>query len=103
MAGEPSSASVNAAADRAEELFQQARHEIYRSTDQLFGKLMLLQWIAGVLIAVAVSPLSWAGQSSRVHIHVWAAIFVGGAISIFPVWLTRVWPTRAMTRHVIAV
>src|SRR5213079_2132318 len=36
-------------------------------------------------------------------IHIWAAIFIGGAISLFPVWMTRARPGAALTRHIIAV
>src|SRR5206468_1459165 len=95
--------AVSASADRAEELFQQHREQIYRNTDQIFARLMICQWLGGILIAVLVSPLTWSGQSSRVHLHVWAAILVGGAVSIFPVWMTHAWPGRAATRHVIAI
>src|SRR5688500_9645665 len=88
---------------RAEELFQQHRQQIFRQTDQLFGRLMIFQWVACIVIALVVSPRTWDGVSSQIHIHVWAAIFVGGAISLFPVWMTRVWPGAVMTRHVVAV
>jgi two-component system, sensor histidine kinase and response regulator len=90
-------------ANRANELFQQHREEIYRKTDQLFARLMLFQWLAGILMAILISPRTWAGQSSTIHVHVWAAIFIGGAISIFPIWMTRVWPGIALTRHIVAV
>jgi hypothetical protein len=90
-------------AQRAEELFEQQRQEVFRNTDKLFGRLMLFQWAAGILIAMYVSPRTWVGQSSQIHAHVWAAIFFGGAISIFPIWLTHVWRGRALTRHTVAV
>ena len=89
--------------DRAEELFQQHRQQIFCQTDQLFAKLMLFQWVACIVIALLVSPLTWDGDSSQVHVHVWSAIFIGGAISLFPVWMTRVWPGALLTRHVVAV
>jgi PAS domain S-box-containing protein len=95
--------ALSASTDRAQELFQQHREEIYRSTDQIFARLMICQWVGGILIALLISPLTWAGQTSRIHLHVWAAVLVGGAISIFPVWMTRAWPGRAATRHVIAI
>jgi PAS domain S-box-containing protein len=88
---------------RAEELFCEQQQEIYRNTDELFARLMIVQWIASIVMAVVISPYTWAGQSRAIHIHVWAAIFLGGAISLFPIWLTRVWPAAAITRHVIAV
>src|SRR6266480_4418653 len=89
--------------DRADELFQQHRQEIYRNTDQLFARLMLFQWLAAIMIAMIISPRTWVGQSSYIHIHIWTAIFVGGAISVFPIWMTRAWPGAALTRHIIAV
>lgn len=90
-------------AKRAEELFEQQRQEAFRSTDKLFGRLMLFQWVAGILIALYVSPRTWAGQSSQIHNHVWAAIFLGGAISFFPIWLTHARRGYTFTRHTVAV
>ena len=98
-----SASGVNYSLERADELFEQHRQEIVRNTDRLFARLMFFQWLAGILIALFVAPLTWAGQSSQVHIHVWAAIFLGGAISIFPIWMTRIWPGAPVTRYVIAV
>jgi PAS domain S-box-containing protein len=96
-------AQSNVWADRADELFQQHRQEIYRKTDQLFARLMLCQWVAAILMAMIISPRTWAGQSSQIHIHIWAAIFIGGAITVFPIWMTRAWPGTASTRYIIAV
>ena len=92
-----------ATSDRAEELYQQHRRQIFRQTDQLFARLMLFQWLACIVIAVLVSPKTWDGGSSQIHIHVWSAILIGGAISLFPVWMTRAWPGSFATRNVIAV
>jgi PAS domain S-box-containing protein len=97
------SAISEATSERAEELFQQHRRQIFRETDQLFARLMLFQWVACIVIALVVSPRTWDGASSQVHIHVWSAILIGGAISLFPVWMTRVWPGAFATRNVIAV
>ena len=88
---------------RAEELFQQHQQEIYRNTDRLFARLMLFQWVAAVVLALLLSPRTWAGQTSAVHVHVWAAIFLGGAITLFPVWMTRAFPGSVATRHVVGV
>ena len=92
-----------AAADRAEELFRQHQQEIYRNTDRMFARLMLFQWVAAVVLAFVVSPKTWTGETSSVHVHVWAAVFLGGAITLFPVWMTRIFPGSFATRHVVAV
>src|SRR5437764_5406436 len=89
--------------ERADEMLQQHGQKIHGSTDQLVARLMLFQWVAAIVIAMIISPRTWVGQSSYIHIHSWAAIFVGGAIIIFPIWMTRAWPGAAMTRHIIAV
>jgi two-component system sensor histidine kinase/response regulator len=86
----------------AEALFQAHRQEIFRKTDRLLARLMIVQWFGGILMALLVSPHAWVGQASHVHIHVWAAVFLGGAITVFPVWLAYAWPGAAITRYTIA-
>ena len=87
---------------RAAALFRAAENDLHRHTDQLFARLMIVQWLAGIAAALLISPLTWIGDSSQVHVHVWAAVLLGGAISGFPVWLATQHPGLALTRHVIA-
>src|SRR3954470_7273681 len=94
---------AHAVEQRASELFAGYRQDIYTSTDRLFAGLMGFQWIAGILFALWVSPLAWAGTSSRTPIHVWAAIVLGGIISLFPALLGLLRPGRPSTRYTIAV
>jgi PAS domain S-box-containing protein len=88
---------------RAEELLKEHQRSIYRRTDRLFAILMGAQWIAAILLAVCVSPLTWTGAMSAIHPHVWAALGVGSLITIFPVALVLTRPGEAVTRHAIAV
>ncbi len=88
---------------RANELFTTYQQEIYRSTDRLFAGLMAFQWIAGIVFALLVSPLAWAGSESSTHLHVWAAIVLGGSISLFPALLGIFRPGRLSTRVTISV
>jgi two-component system sensor histidine kinase/response regulator len=88
---------------RADELFNQHRDQIYLKTDRLFARLMIVQWIAGIAAAVFVAPRTWSGLTSSIHLHVWGAIFMGAAISAFPLWMIRTAPGTALTRHVVAV
>jgi PAS domain S-box-containing protein len=87
----------------AEDLFTDQQQAIYKHTDRMFGVLMLIQWLAGIAAALWISPQTWAGQYSQTHIHVWAAVFLGGVISIFPGILIVIRPGHVVTRHVIAV
>jgi two-component system sensor histidine kinase/response regulator len=88
---------------RADELFAQHQLEIHKRTDQLFASLMVLQWIAGIIFALWVSPLAWDGAVSRTHVHVWAAIVLGGAICLFPALLGLLRAGEASTRYTISV
>ncbi len=69
----------------------------------MFAYLMIAQWLAGIAAAVWISPRTWIGTQSQIHVHVWAAIFIGGAITSFPVWLVWKRPGQVVTRHAIAV
>ncbi|MDH3718809.1 MAG: hypothetical protein OES79_11880, partial [Planctomycetota bacterium] len=88
---------------RAEALFVANQQQIYRQTDRLFAALMFVQWLGGIAASLIVSPRAWEGTISETHVHVWAAIALGGAIAALPITLALIMPGRAVTRHVIAV
>src|SRR6185312_14250533 len=44
-----------------------------------------------------------AGTASKIHIHIFAAIFLGALITALPVFMAWKHPGRALTRHTIAV
>jgi PAS domain S-box-containing protein len=69
----------------------------------MFAVLMTLQWIGGVIAAYWISPRAWIGAESQIHIHVWAALLLGGAISLLPISLAIVQPGRPITRYTISV
>ena len=88
---------------RASALFNEMRIAIFRRTDELFAGLFVFQWLAGIVAALLISPTAWAGEQGYTHIHVWAAIFLGGMIAIAPIAMVLAMPGRTLTRHVIAV
>lgn len=87
----------------AERLYSDHQQQIYRQTDRMFAVLMAIQWVAGIVAALVISPRTWIGQTSQIHMHVWAAVFLGGLISVFPIVLAIVRPGHPVTRHTIAV
>ncbi len=89
-------------ARRGDELFESHRQLIYCRTDRLFAKLMVFQWAAVIAAACWLTPRTWAGQYSRVHIHVWVAVILGGSITLFPVALAYWRLGQAVTRYTIA-
>jgi PAS domain S-box-containing protein len=88
---------------RAESLFDQSLTVIQQRTDRMFAYLMIGQWLAGIAAALWISPRTWIGATSYIHWHVWAALFLGGAIISLPVLLAWKAPGRSVTRHTIAV
>ncbi len=87
---------------RADVIFHKRQQVIYERTDRLFGYIMIFQWLIGILVAQWISPRAWAGIISNVHIHVLAAIFLGGAITALPVMLAFLRPGSPWTRNCIA-
>jgi PAS domain S-box-containing protein len=90
-------------AGRVEEIFNEHQRLVHRRTDRMFAGLMTLQWLAGVAAALLVSPKSWEGAASQTHPHVWAALFLGGAISALPIVLALTHPGHVTTRYTVAV
>ena len=88
---------------RAGELVTEHQNRIYTQTSHLFTILMVVQWLAGIAAALWISPRAWAGAASSIHIHIWMAVFLGGAITSLPVFLTLARPRDAFTRHTVAV
>ncbi len=89
--------------ERSAALFEDSENQVFRRTDRMFAWLMTFQWLAGMAAALWISPKTWIGGTSYTHVHVWAAIFLGGAISGLPVFLAFKRPGRASTRHTVAV
>ncbi len=89
--------------DRAAVLFQELLDANYRRTSQVFTALMFAQWVFGIVVAVVWSPYAWAGRVQSLHVHVWTAVLLGGAISSLPMLLTVTRPTAVGTRYVVAI
>ncbi|HUE83307.1 MAG TPA: ATP-binding protein [Pyrinomonadaceae bacterium] len=94
--------SDDSTSSRSKELFRKHQLDIYKRTDHMFAVLMTLQWIAGIVAAYWISPRTWIGSTSQTHIHIWAALFLGAAISSLPIFLAITRPGRRSTRYTIA-
>lgn len=88
---------------RAAELFADDSQRSHRETDRAIAGLLMVQWIAGVAIALWLSPRTWIGQTSQVHLHVWAALLLGGFITLPAAALGLARSGHTLTRHVMAV
>src|SRR5579863_2562906 len=94
--------TVEAVRQRANDIFDGQFSNNAERTDRLFGYLLIFQWLGAIVLALIVSPRVWAGTISQPHIHVIAAIFLGGAIIALPVYLAFRSSGQALTRHIIA-
>jgi len=90
-------------ASRSQSLFDAHQAALSRRTDRMFAVLMGLQWAAGLVVALILSPRTWTGTSSAVHPHVWAAVGLGSLLASLPIALALLRPGRVSTRLTIAV
>lgn len=88
---------------RIKALFEQHEQDICQRTDKLFAVLMIVQWIGGIVAAFVISPKTWIGGTSYVHFHIYMAIFLGGVLQGYPIYLAFTRPGEVYTRHVIAI
>ncbi len=88
---------------RVEQLFRNHQHRLFERTDRVLAQLMAVQWLAAICFALWISPRAWNGTASTVHLHVWAAVLLGGTITALPVALAILRPGDAVTRYAIAV
>jgi signal transduction histidine kinase/ActR/RegA family two-component response regulator len=84
-------------------LYEEHYAQIAVRCDRMFVVLFALEWLAGILAAAIISPYTWIGAAHEVHPHVWAAVFLGGAIISFPIYLALTHPGKALTRQCIAI
>lgn len=88
---------------RAAQIFSHRQQRVYVQTDQMFSWLLMLEYIGGICCALWISPLSWAGVTSQTHVHVWAAIVLGGLIVSLPMALAVLLPGHPCTRYSVAI
>ncbi len=87
---------------RAEDLYLEQTVKRHVMVSRMFAALLVVQYVAGIVAALAVSPYVWAGKERVLHMHVWVAILGGAGITLLPVLLAIFRPAAPLTRHVIA-
>jgi signal transduction histidine kinase/CheY-like chemotaxis protein/HPt (histidine-containing phosphotransfer) domain-containing protein len=95
-------ADNNLVTARASRLYEESYRQLAVRNDRLFGRLFAFEWVAGMLVAFWITPRVYSGTQSAIHIHVYAAVFLGFAIISLPLFLVRRAPGKASTRHTIA-
>lgn len=72
---------------RASLLFAEQYEKILCRTDRLFASLLFVEWLGAILAALLISPRTWSGAQSEIHLHVWTALLLGGAVVSLPIYL----------------
>jgi two-component system sensor histidine kinase/response regulator len=83
--------------------FAAHQKRVYRSTDRLFGGLMVVQWLAAIGAAIWISPWFWGEHSNQIQNIRWLALIFGGLITMVPVTLIIFRAGHVVNRHTIAV
>ena len=92
-----------AALRRAEILLTHQQRKIAARTDKQLSRLIVAEWVATMITALLVSPRTWSGAESGVHVHVVGAIVLGGTIAIPAYAFVQRNLGRTPTRHIVAV
>jgi hypothetical protein len=87
---------------RAQTIYDEQMRIRRARVDRMFAALLVVQWLAGIVAAVVISPYAWAGKERVLHMHVWVAVLGGAGIIILPILLALFRPGTTLTRHVIA-
>ncbi len=87
---------------RADAIRDEQLRARYVRIDRMFAVLLVVQYLAGIVGALMVSPYAWQGKERVLHMHVWVAILGGAGIIILPILLAIFRPGTLLTRHVIA-
>lgn len=84
---------------KSAELFAKAYHKLCVDNDRVFGVLFIIQWIAAIVVALTVTPLTWIGDRGLVNVHVYASIFIGALLTLFPIYLYKINPGAKVNRY----
>jgi hypothetical protein len=87
---------------RGNEVFEERLLIQRRGLDRLFSKLLMVQWIAAIVVAVVYSPTGWADKQQPMGGHLYLAIFAGGVLTLLPMVMTRLLAGAKTTRHAMA-
>ncbi len=75
------------------------QNKVYGRADRTFVYLLAIEYVIGIIVAIVLSPLTWAGTQSSVHSHIYFAVLFGGVVISVPIYLSLKQPCTVLTRH----
>ena len=88
---------------RLNQLVENSTAKNQRMVNEVLTCLMLIQYAAGIILALWVTPQTWVAETPYLHQHVWFAFIFGGILSGLPIYFARTFPDATATRHVMAI
>jgi hypothetical protein len=95
-------ANESARVARGKEIFDTRLLIQRRDLDRLFAKLLVVQWIAAIVVAIVYSPIGWATKQQPMVGHLSLAILAGGVLTLLPLAMSHLLAGARTTRHVMA-
>ncbi|MBX3434591.1 MAG: PAS domain-containing protein [Pirellulales bacterium] len=86
----------------ADRVYHSELDTLRQHTNAVLVRLLACEWALAVALAIWISPLAWSGAEHRVHIHVFAAVALGGLLTVWPAALVRYANDRWSTRFVVS-
>lgn len=83
--------------------YQDARLALLRSGNLFYGRLLIFEWLATVLVALFVAPRTWVGTEWHVHPHVWLALLLGFVVGALPGYFATRNSGQVWVSHLVAV
>lgn len=81
----------------------EARRSLLRSTNLLYGWLLIVQWIGATAVACVLSYRTWIGTRSFLHPHVLLALILGFLVAGLPGVLVIKNREQGWTAHAVGV
>ncbi len=94
---------MNIKNERVAEIFNADLRKTQMSTDRMFLWLMIGQGIAGVILSLVYSPLTWIGDQWSLNQHLITSITLGLLFTSYPIYCILTQPGTTHTRHVVAI
>lgn len=83
------------------ESFDKSLQVMNAQHDKVFAVLFIFQYLFSVAIAYSAFPVTWTGGQSSIHIHLYAAVFLGALIVFGPVAMILQKPGRRLNQWVV--
>lgn len=74
-----------------------------RRADRIFARVLLFQWVVGVILAFWFSPDASPGTEASPHPHLLAAAAIGALLAAGPLAIMALFPDSGLKRHAVAL